>query len=96
MNDAKDHVKKLLTDAQDLAKSCLKLRGEGAADAMVIVEVAKLLHDAGKKHGEKKVFPGGTASTRPDPVQEARKTPRVPLTVKAETPKAKKPAARKR
>lgn len=105
MSDAKDHVRGLLKDATDLAKSELKLTGMGTADAMVIVEVAKLLNDASKREGkkEKKVLPGTTLSPRPDPIQEARKKPRVPLMAPSKTTaapaKAKAPAkktARKR
>jgi hypothetical protein len=86
-----DRVAELLKDATGLAKSHLKLRGEGVADAMVIVELAKLL-GGGR---EKKVLSGGTP-TRPDPVQEARKTPRKPFVAGRPAEAKKKAPARKR
>jgi hypothetical protein len=85
-----DRVAELLKDATALAKNHLKLRGEGAADAMVIVELAKLL--GGSR--EKKVLSGGTP--RPDPVQEARKTPRKPFVAGRPAEAKKKAPARKR
>jgi len=89
-DEAVARVKEVLDEAKGIAKSTLN-----STEALVVVHIGLMLFEERRKG--KKVLPGGPMPTRPDPVQEARKTPRKPLmaTPSAKTAPAKK-APRKR
>lgn len=71
-----NQVMDLLKEAAKVAKDVLK-----SNEPLVVVGIAQMLADAQRR--EKKVLPG--LPSRPDPVQEARKTPRKPLMARSGT-----------
>lgn len=87
-DEAVARVKEVLDEAKGIAKSTLN-----STDALVVVHIGLMLFEERRKG--KKVLPGGPMpTTRPDPVQEARKTPRKPLMATSTTPAKKAPRKR--